>query len=172
MKERYFFDVPVYRLSRDRYYKDMERYIKKHMCSGSPSHIRMMEDFYQKEPQQKNAAENRLRQSYGGSWEYNEVIGYICLYFFGTQIRGAYWGVNSQRIVRTRKRMFEYKTWKLAPEIDIHREPDSSSIFSKIQDYLERCQKELKGRYIDTVNLKAIGSYVDWKSLYEESKNL
>lgn len=39
-------------------------------------------------------------------------------------------------------------------------------------EYLERCQKELKGRYIDTINLKAIGSYVDWKSLYEESKNV
>jgi len=129
-----------------------------------------MEDFYQKEPKQKNAAENRLRKSYGGSWEYNEIIGYIRLYFFGTQIRGEYWGVNSKRIVRTRKKTFEYKTWKLATEIDIHRKPDSSSIFSKIQDYLERCKKELKGRYIDIVNLKAIGSYVDWKSLYGESK--
>ena len=91
----------------------------------------MMEDFYRKEPTQKNAAEDRLRQSYGGAWEYNEIIGYIRLYFFGTQVRGEYWGVNSKRVVRTRKKTLEYKTWKLAPEIDLHREPDSFQYFQK-----------------------------------------
>ena len=172
MREKYFYDVHVYRLSRERYYNDMDEYIKKHMYSGSPRHRKMMEDYYRKEPTQKNAAEERLRQSYGGAWEYNEIIGYIRLYFFGTQIRGEYWGVNSKRIVRTRKKTLEYKTWKLATEIDLHREPDSSSIFSKILEYLDRCQKKLKGRYIDTVSLKAIGSYVAWKSSDEESKNV
>ena len=68
------------------------------------------------------------------------------------------------------KKTFEYKTWKLATEIDVHREPDSISIYKKIIDYLDRCQKELKGRYIDINNLEAIGSYVDWKSLFEETK--
>jgi len=172
MREKYFYDVPVYRLSRERYYKDMDKYIKKHMYSGSPNHIKRMEDFYRKEPTQKLASEDRLRKSYGGAWEYNEIIGYIRLYFFGTQIRGEYWGVNSKRVVRTRKKILEYKAWKLASEIDLHWAPDSSSIFSQILKYLERCQKELKGRYIDTRNFKAIGSYVDWKSLYEESKNV
>ena len=172
MIEKYFYDVPVYRLSRERYCKDMDKYIKKHMYSGSPNHIKRMEDFYRKEPTQKLASEDRLRKSYGGSWEYNEIIGYIRLYFFGTQIRGEYWGVNSKRVVRTRKKILEYKTWKLASEIDLHWGPDSSSIFSQILKYLERCHKELKGRYIDTRNFKAIGSYIDWKSLYEESKNV
>ena len=165
MREKYFYDVPVYRLSRERYYKDMDEYINKHMHSGSPSHIKMMEDFYRKEPAQKRASEDRLRKSYGGAWDYNEIIGYIRLYFFGTQIRGEYWGVNAKKIVRTRKKFFEYKTWKLAPEIDLHWEPNSSSIFLQIQKYLERCKKELKNRFIDTRNLEVIGPYVDWKSL-------
>jgi len=172
MREKYFYDVSVYRLSRERYYQDMNKYINKHMHSGSPSHIKMIEDSYTKEPTQKRASEDRLRKSYGGAWEYNEIIGYIRLYFFGTQIRGEYWGVNSKRVVRTRNKIFEYKTWKLASEMDLHREPDSLSIFSKILKYLKKCQKELKGRYIDTRNFKAIGFYVDWKSLYEESKNV
>ena len=172
MREKYFYDVPVYRLSRERYYQDMDKYINKHMHSGSPSHIKMIEDSYTKEPTQKRALEDRLRKSYGGAWEYNEIIGYIRLYFFVTQIRGEYWGVNSKRVVRTRKKILEHKTWKLASEIDLHWEPDSSSIFSQILKYLERCQNELKGKYIDTCNFKAIGSYVDWKSLYEESKNV
>lgn len=172
MRAKYFYDVQVYRLSRERYYRDMDEYIKKHMYSGIPSHIKMMEDFYRKEPTRKREAEDRLRKSYGGAWEYNEIIGYIRLYFLGTQIRGEYWGVNSKRVVRTRKKILEFKTWKLASEIDLHREPDSFSIFSKIMEYLGKCQKELKGRYIGTDNFKAIGPYVDWKSLYEDSKNV
>lgn len=172
MREKYFYDVPVYRLSRERYYKDMDKYIKKHMYSGSPNHIKMMEDFHRKEPTQKLASDNRLRKSYGESWEYNEIIGYIRLYFFGTQIRGEYWAVNSKRVVRTRKKILEYKTWKLASEINLHWEPDSSSIFLQILKYLERCQKKLKGRYIDICNFKAIGHYVDWKLMFEESKNI
>ena len=172
MKKNYFHDVPVYRLSRERYYKDMQNYIKKHMYSGSPNHIKMMEGFHRKEPTQKLALENRLRKSYGGAWEYNEIIGYIRLYFFGNQIRGEYCAVNSKLVVRTRKKILEHKTWKLASEIDLHWEPDSSSIFLQILKYLERCQKELKDRYIDTHNFKAIGSYVNWKSMFEESKNV
>lgn len=164
--------MPVYRLSRERYYKDMDEYIKKHMYSESPSHTKMMEDFYRKEPSQRIAKEERLRKIFGGAWEYNEIIGHIRLYLLGTQIRGEYWGVNSKRVVRTRKKILEYKTWKLASEIDLHREPDSFSIFSKTMEYLGKCQKELEGRYIDTDNFKAIGPYVDWKSLYEDSKNV
>lgn len=172
MREKYIYDVPVYRLSRERYYKDRDEYIRKHMYTGNPNHRKMMKDFYKKHPTRKLEAEDRLQKSYGGAWEYNEIIGYIRLHFLGTQIRGEYWGVNSKRVVRTRKKTFEYKTWNFAPEIDLHREPDSLSIFSKIIEYLEKCQKELKGRYLDTDNLKAIGPYVEWKTLYEDSKNV
>ena len=98
--------MPVYRLSRERYYKDMDKYINKNMYSGSPNHRKMTEEFYRREPSQKLAQEDRLRKSYGGAWEYNEIIGYIRLYFFGTQIRGEYWGVNAKKIVRTRKKSF------------------------------------------------------------------
>jgi len=150
----------------------MDEYINKNMFPERPTHIRMKEDFFKRNPSQKVAVENRLRKSYGGAWEYNEIIGYIRLYFFGTQIRGEYWAVNAKKIVKTRKKIFEYKTWKLASEIELHWETDSSSIFSQILKYLERCKKELKKRYIDTHNLEAIGPYVDWKSLYEESKNV
>ena len=172
MREKYFYDVPVYRLPRKKYYKDMDGYIEKKLYSQSSGLSKMQEEYYRKYPERKREAEDRLRKSYGGAWEYNEIMGYILLHFLGTQIRGEYWGVDSKRVVRTRKKVFEYKTWKLAPEIDILYEPDSLSIFSKIIKYLEMCQKELKGRYIDIEHLKTIGPYVDWKSLYEDSKTV
>ena len=172
MKEYYFYDVPVYRLNKELYYRDMDKYIEKNMYSGSARQRKVMEDFYKTEPEQRQSTEDRLRQSYGGAWEYNEIIGFIRLYFFGTQIRGEYWSVDSQRVVRTRKKTFKYKTRKLASEIDIYREPDGPTIFSKILEYLDRCKKELRGRYFDITHLKTIGPYVNWKSLYEDSKKV
>jgi len=168
----YFYDLPVYRLSSAQYYNKMNQYVTDHMCIGSPSQKKMMEDFYHKEPDLKIAEDSRLRKKYGGPWEYNEIIGYIRLHFLGTQIRGEYWAVSAKRITRTRMKLFEYKTHKLAAEIDLHWEPDSSSIFNKILEYIDRCRKELIGRYIDDENLLKIGPYVNWKSLYENSKKV
>jgi len=150
----------------------VEKYIKKNIYSGNPERIKLMKAYYQKEPSRKDIDERKLRKAYGGAWEFNESIGYIRLYFFGTQIRGEYWGVNSKRIVRTRKKTFEFKTRKLATEINILSDSDSNSIFNKILEYLSRCQKELKCRYIDSSHLKTIGPYVNWKSFYDDFKNL
>jgi len=166
----YFYDLPVYRLPSSEYYDKMNQYVADHMYIGSPSLKKMTEDFYQKEPGLKNAADSRLCKKYGGPWDYNEIIGYVRLHFLGTQVRGEYWAVNAKRITRSRKKLFEYKTHKLAPEIDLHWELDSSAIFNRILEYLDMCRKELRDRYIDDENLLRIGPYVNWKSLYEDSK--
>ncbi len=55
-----------------------------------------------------------LNNKYGGTWEFNEVIGHIKLHFLGNQIRGEYWKVNAKRIVKTRSKTLEYATHKLA----------------------------------------------------------
>jgi hypothetical protein len=57
-------------------------------------------------------------------------------------------------------------------EIEIHQEPDSSSDFSNMLVCLNRCQKELEGGFIDVTQLKTISPDVNWKLLYEESKDV
>lgn len=170
--EKYFLDIPVYRIPKDIYYREMGKYIERKMYAGPALHVAQIKEFYTKNPGQKQFIEKQLFLSYGGAWDYNEIIGYIRLYFFGTQIRGEYWGINAKRITRTRKKLFEFKTWKLATEIDLSWETDSLSIYSKILEYIEDCAKKLKGRFIDISNLKEIGQHVDWKSLYEKERNI
>jgi hypothetical protein len=138
--------------------------------SSGPLHQVDYKEFYEKNPDTKSYFKNHLINRYGGAWNFNEIKGYIRLHFLETQIRGEYWGVNAKRIIRTRKKIFEFKDWKLAPEIEIHPESDSMSIYSKILEYLDDCRKELKGRYIDMHNLITIGPYVDWKSLYNQNR--
>jgi uncharacterized protein Usg len=112
--------------------------------SSGPLHQVDDKEIYEKNPDIKSYLKNHLINRYGGAWNFNEIKGYIRLHFLETQIRGEYWGVNAKRIIRTRKKIFEFKDWKLAPEIEIHPESDSMSIYSKILEYLDDCRKELK----------------------------
>ena len=99
---------------------------------------------------------------------YNEVIGYIRLHFFGSQIRGDYFGVIADRIVRTRRKTFKYRTHKLAPEINIPPGAANSEIAELVKQYVNDCRKELPGgnrRYVDTELLDALAPHIDWRAV-------
>jgi hypothetical protein len=125
----YFFDVPVYRLEETTYYAKMNEYINQVLFPPSVPHSDRLREIEKQNPEANVAIREHLRQSYGGGWRYNEIVGYIRLHFLGSQIRGEYFGVRKKRIVRTRKRVLEYQTWKLAPEIEIPDNSTSAEIF-------------------------------------------
>jgi hypothetical protein len=135
------------------------------MYSGPPEAIKKKQEFHKRYPGHKLLYEECLIKNYGGQWDYNEIIGFIRLHFVGRQIRGEYHGLDSKRITKTRKKLFTFKTWKLANEIDIPINSNNNEIFSIICDYIKDCEKELKKRYIDSTLFKVIGPHVDWVSL-------
>lgn len=161
-----FFDIPVYRISEKRYYLDRDEHIKKKMYSD-PQKV----EFFNKNLEHKNMFKNHLNKQFGGMWKYNEIIGFIRLYYLGTQIRGYYYQTPQKRIKKTRKKIFEYKADKLSPEIEVAPTKTNSEIFDLIIKYLELCKKELPKRYIDDVDFKRIGAYVDWRSFFVNEKN-
>ena len=172
MHEQYFLDIPVYRITEEQYYKELDAYIEKVMYPGPQSNDDDMKRFHKKHPVQKKNFEQHIRETYGGVWNYNEIIGWVQLHFLGSQIRGEFWRVKAKRLVRSRKKVFEYHAWKLAPEIDIPHEADNMEILDLINEYLSDCRKELKGRYFDTKRLDVIGPYVDWRSLMKKRENV
>lgn len=87
------------------------------------------------------------------------------LYFLGSQIRGQYWQMQGKRIQRTRRKIFESRTSKLAPEIHIPLSASNEEIFTMILQYLADCNKELKNRYLDISHFKTIGPYINWQKL-------
>ena len=133
MALRYFFDLPVYRLSAEQYYAGRDAYIERIIFrTGTPEepHLRQRE---MASPRSNDALRNHLTEKYGGCWQFNEIIGYIKLDFLGSQIRGEYFAVDRKRIVRTRTKTFEYKTWKLAPEIDIEQPYGTGEVLGAMQ---------------------------------------
>ena len=83
-------------------------------------------------------------KSYGGAWLYNEIIGYIRLHFLETQVRGEYYAIRRQRIVKTRRKTLEFRTWKLAPEREIPNSASTEIIYSIVLEYIHACRTELE----------------------------
>ncbi|RBO86200.1 hypothetical protein [Marinomonas aquiplantarum] len=162
--------LPVYRLSREKYYIQRSSYIEKTMYGGSKEHVDFQKEFHRRNPERKFQYETHLINKYGGCWEFNEIVGFIRLHFLGSQIRGEYFSVKAKRITRTRKKIFEYSTHKLAPELNIGRDASNQEIFKVVSKYVADCYKELpKGRFIDDGQLKSLGSFLDWRALLKSS---
>ncbi|WP_132978511.1 hypothetical protein [Thiobaca trueperi] len=168
MSNRYFFDVPVYRLPREKYYQQRQKYIEDVMFPKDSQDSEALKKLDEEDPSQNTMFRDHLQKSYGGCWRFNEIIGYIRLYFLGSQVRGEYYGVRQNRIVKTRKKTLEFQTWKLAAEMDVPYPPNKSEILGVVRNYLENCKKELPRRYIDTEIFEAAAPYIDWKKLYEK----
>lgn len=152
---RYFFDVPVYRLAEHQYYEAREAFVRDNLRAGS------------EDPELQASFRSHLERSYGGPWQFNEIVGYVRLHFLGSQVRGEYFATSARRIVRTRKKVFWMQTHKLAPEMEIPSGASAEDISTIVSAYLSRCEGELKGRFLDRRMLDAISPHVDWRSLFD-----
>lgn len=163
----YFFDVPVYRIEERRYYAERDQWIDRILFPPNNPYSSVRREKELQDPKSLVGPRDHMQRSFDGCWRYNEIIGYIRLHFLGSQIRGEYYGVQNKRIVRTRKKILEYQTWKLAPEIEIPPDSKSEEIFGLIVEYVNDCRKELKGRrFVDSEILETIGPYIDWRAFW------
>jgi hypothetical protein len=160
----YFFDVPVYRLARDKYEAEQKAYIESVMFETET-----LREYYGQNRDQAEMMHEHLWKRYGGPWQFNEIIGYIRLYFYGSQIRGEWWRLDAKRVTRTRTKMFLNLAWKVVYEEEIPSGSTSKQIYELILFYLKRAQedKNLKRFYIDTSVFERIGPCVDWKAAFQ-----
>lgn len=161
----FFFDIPVYRLPKEKYYAERESYIEKQMYGIDPDEIAMRNAFYERNADSAILFRDHLEKTYGGPWDFNEIVGYIRLHFLGSQIRGELWMVSKKRLVRTRQKLFLYQTHKVVPEKDIPFSASNEEISRIIFEYLEDAKKELKGRFVDTSTFERLARYIDWNAL-------
>ena len=158
----YIFILPVYRVEEEKYYADLNEDFERLVSDGWDQEFR---DKYYSLVQ---GWRNHHHASYGGAWNFNEIVGYIKLYFLGTQVRGEYWSTIPKRKVKTRKKQFEYKTHKLYVEIEI-REKSKEGILAAIEEYLEGCRRELKNRHIDRKEFDKLKNHIDWPAVFDET---
>ena len=163
---RYFYDLPVYRLSSKAYYAARDKYVDEVLFPpGSPNEAALRER-EKRDPRVNDGFRDHLQRAYGGCWEFNEIIGHIRLHFLGSQVRGEYFAVARKRIVRTRTKTFEYRAWKLAPEVEIEQPYGTREVLYAVNEYIADCKRELPKRFIDTSRFDSIAPFVDWGALW------
>jgi hypothetical protein len=161
----YFYDLPIYRLSSERFDQDWDKFLQKRLYMWRDKPKEQIDEFYKRNPDLKIRFTQDARKMFGGPWRYNEIIGYIRLHFLGDQIRGEYWLVKAKKIVKTRKKIIDYCDHKIVPEKTIPRDATNSEILEIVMAYIGKAKKYLKKRYVDSEDFEKIGKYVDWKSL-------
>lgn len=87
----FFYDIPVYRLPKDRYGSEQDRHVDRNMYGTLPEDRKSWLAFYESNPDEKANLEYHLRKSFGGPWIFNEVVGYIRLHFSGALVRFELW---------------------------------------------------------------------------------
>ena len=165
---RHFYDIPVYRLPEERYYRERDEYIDGVLFPKDSPDSQSLREREAADPNYNITIRDHLQHSYGGCWTFNEIIGYVRLHFLGSQVCGEYFAVRKKRIVRTRTKVLEYRTWKLAPEVEIPFPHTSQGIYDAVLEYLADCRKELPGQYVDTKLFEVIAKHVDWLGLMEQ----
>jgi hypothetical protein len=160
MAVKYFYDLPVYRLSNSAYDNERAHYIDEYVkeafggLSPLPDHVANL----------KQHIGQHFYDKYG-PWCFNEITGYIRLHFLGSQVRGEYFAPAKKRCVKTRTKVFIHKTHKLAPERGIPAEATNAEILGVINSYVDDCRRELPRRFIDDEWLRRIGPMVDWRRI-------
>ena len=85
-----FFDLPIYRLSKDDYFRQRQQYVEEVIDYADGRNER--------DPDIVRQMESHANGIYGGQWIYNEIIGFVRLYFDGSQVLGAYFRTNAKRL--------------------------------------------------------------------------
>ena len=161
----YFLSIPVYRVPEEKYYSEMEKDFNRVLSDT------WEEDFIASHPDLVDGYRSNHRDTYGGDWEFNEIIGFIKLFFMGTQVRGEYWSTKPKRKVKTRKKDFEFKTHKIVAECEI-RQKTNVYILRAIEEYLTRSKQYLKNRHIDLREFEALKDHIDWVSVLEAKNTI
>ncbi|MBM2815051.1 MAG: hypothetical protein HW421_1813 [Ignavibacteria bacterium] len=157
MPNNYIFEIPIYRIS-------FEKYTKK-VNNWKVAQLSKYSYFNETDPKTYELYDNYL-DSIKVPWKYNEVIGWICIYTLGTQYRADTYFMNNKSYsgLKVKKRI-EYigKTF----ELSIYPENSSEDIYELILNNLESLKKEKRfaSKFIDLSAFKRIGKFINWKQL-------
>lgn len=147
---KYLFEIPVYRLTENDYYKKLSDYKNE---INSKMEVPMSDAY--------------LKKQFGGDWRYNEIIGFLRFYRYGSsQIRCDYTETDAVKKTRTRKKIFE----QISDSYCIEPFTVSSSnidLAKHMRSAVEHCEIRLKkkNRILDKELFENTVDFIDWKSL-------
>lgn len=160
-QKKYLFELQVYRLEESCYYAQMKTHIKK-------ANAKMKEQIDKIDPNLTMPSDAKyLRKSYGGDWQYNEIIGFLRFYQYGgNQIRCDYWETDSINKVRTRKKQFVKKSDSYCRE-PFSKNNSNADLAKSMLSAVDHCETILKkkNRSIDKEIFINTVHHVSWRDV-------
>ena len=155
--DRYFLDLPIYRLSLDQHTTEMEAAKKKYLAPLK-AHKKAAHESYK-------TADRWFDHFHWYPWRYNEIIGWLRLYALGTQIRGELWWVKAKRISRGMRKNFFYVG--KAFESSFRDKHSNAEIAEEVAKDLKQFAKEkrMRKRTLDLECFKVAAPVLNWRAL-------
>jgi len=154
-----FFEIPIYRCTSDKYDKETERELAKHINSAAAPGLGVTD-----------SAKNFMTEYYWtrvwAPWEYNDVIGWVRLLAAKHRIEAECFRVDARRLIR-RPRRKRFKWIQKVFHINFEEAQSSSEIFEITRNRVTALTKDrpFKGRHVDLRAFDHIGRYIDWRLL-------
>ena len=98
--QHFFFEIPIYRCTLDAHTEFIAR--------EKDSYLRYVGADPINTPDSYASALASFERERWYPWRFNEVVGWIRLYRYGSQIRGELWFVRSKRLVPRGQKNYEY----------------------------------------------------------------
>ncbi|MCL5271022.1 MAG: hypothetical protein M1457_10865 [bacterium] len=161
-------DIPIYRCTKEEYYREMDDAVIKavnYVESATRMPLDRTSTIYE-------TIQNDERHRLGGPWEFNQIVGWLQLYAEPACVCGNPWWIDAKRISpRMRKKIFYLVTPSDVLGTHFYPEDDSKTIYLKTLEKIESYakQKRLKRRYVDLDTFRSIGPYLDWRRLIERA---
>lgn len=155
MPEPIFFKIPIYRCTKETHTKYMEKERNKFI---------LIEDKEESPISYQNGIV-LFQDEKWYPWKYNERIGYLNLFIFGTQLRADTWFIAKKRINKgIIKKKFILVAKSFEKEIPLNK--NSDDVFKFILNTLITYNKtKFKKFHFDLSTFKVTGKFVNWIEL-------
>jgi len=164
--ERLVIEIPVYRTTEINFNEEVDKEVKRISIDELFFNENSGEAIYK---QKYFEHKNKLRQIKYYPWNYNEIVGWIGIFFLFQQIRAEIYMRDSKRIRKGGKKKIVW-IGKLF-EIPLIGDENSQEIFELIQIQIEEEKKSslLKNRFIDLSKFEKVGPHINWLKLMKEN---
>lgn len=167
MRSEYIFDLPVYRCSKERHEKEMDEAMQNHLrsCFDEQGLTHLAD------PETVTRITAHANHSFGGPWQFNEIVGWVRLFPESFGIGAHVWFTEGKRLTRKMRKRFHLRTSSNSLWTHFHPPFENVEIYSGVLQALKELTKRspVKGRVLDLSVFYRIGPYVDWSRLIEEA---
>lgn len=163
MPAKYIFDIALYWCASDHFYREYDKRLVQYLAAverttgyslAESLRISLIDSFW---------------KSYIAPWRFNQAIGWVRLYKWGSQLRGELWQMNAKRAGRqlTKK---QFSSHGKAFELHVYPEDTSESVYRAVHGQLKAFAKSFPRKIVlDLEAFEQLGPYVNWRALMDDA---